>query len=186
MALSHTRAFSLPEAIPATLFGFFGACFLVLSICLADLTLAEEAGPRTKADSLLVESIGYSRENDVDKAIGAAKASIDADATYTAAHVQLGYLLIEKNALDEAMHQFDKALELSPNSHQAKTGKGIIYSRKGDFKAAESILRQALLLNPEPVRTHFELGVIYETQGELDKALAEFKEGIRKFQQGRK
>ena len=52
-------------------------------------------------------------------------------------------------------------------------------------KEAEQVLKAALDGNPNPVRTHYELGLVYEKEGAPDKALAEFKEGIAKYRQGR-
>ena len=100
-------------------------------------------------------------------------------------HVRLGYLLIKKGALDEAMKSFDEAIRLNPRSCDAKTGKGIVLARKGNLKEAEQVLKDALVLNPNPVRTHYELGLIYQRLDQFDKAIAEFKEGIKKHELGR-
>ena len=47
-------------------------------------------------------------------------------------------------------------------------------------------MKAALVRNPDPVRTHYKLGLVYEKAGDPEKALAEYKEGISKNQQGRK
>jgi len=83
------------------------------------------------------------------------------------------------------MLSFDHALKLNPRSYDAKTGKGVVLARKGNLQEAEETLKDALLLNPSPVRTHYELGLVYEELGDTEKAVAEFKEGIRKHEQGR-
>jgi tetratricopeptide (TPR) repeat protein len=105
-----------------------------------------------------------------------------ADATL---HAQLGYLLLKKGDADEAKRAFDTALQLNPRSHAAMTGEGIVLARKGSLKEAEQTLKDALAQNPNPVRTHYELGQVYEKLGDFEKAAAEYKEGIRKFEQGR-
>jgi tetratricopeptide (TPR) repeat protein len=66
------------------------------------------------------------------------------------------------------------------------TGVGIILGRRGKLKEAEQTLKAALVQNPNPVRTHYELGLVYEKSGDLEKAIAEYKQGIKKYQQGRK
>ena len=119
----------------------------------------------------------------MDREISKSHDSIKADPSNVSAHVRLGYLLIRRGDLDGAMSAFDEALRLNSRSHIAKTGKGIVLVRKGDFKSAELMLKDALLLNPNPVRTHYELGLLYEKLNEHQKALAEFKEGIRKHEQ---
>ncbi len=100
-------------------------------------------------------------------------------------HTRLGFLLLGKGALDEAMASFDEALALSPRSPEALTGKGIVLARKGDLPQAQRVLREALFLNPDPARTHYELGLIYEKQGNTAAAIKEYKKGISTSQQGK-
>jgi|GEM_PF-655281 len=101
-------------------------------------------------------------------------------------HVRLGYLLLNAGALAEAKSAFDDALNRNRYSHAAMTGEGIILARTGNLAEAERVLKAALVRNPNPVRTHYELGLVYEKSNDLEKALAEYKEGIAKYQQGRK
>ncbi len=121
----------------------------------------------------------------LDTDIAAARSALKANPGNVPAHVRLGYLLVNKGALDEAMAMFDEALKINPHACDAKTGRGAVLARKGNLKEAEQTLKDALLLNPNPVRTHYELGLVYEKLGDPEKAVAEFKEGIRKHEQGR-
>jgi tetratricopeptide (TPR) repeat protein len=121
----------------------------------------------------------------IDEEIKKAEAGIKAELSNPSSHVRLGYLLIKKGALDEALKSFDEAIRLNPRSYDAKTGKGIVLARKGNHKEAEQVLKDALILNPNPVRTHYELGLLYQKLGEFGKAIVEFKEGIKKHEQGR-
>jgi predicted Zn-dependent protease len=101
-------------------------------------------------------------------------------------YVRLGYLLLNAGEPAEAKTAFDEALKRNRHSHAAMTGEGIILARAGSLKEAEQVLKTALVSNPDPVRTHYELGLVYEKEGDTEKALAEYKEGIAKYQQGRK
>jgi tetratricopeptide (TPR) repeat protein len=83
------------------------------------------------------------------------------------------------------MLSFDQALKLNPHAHDAKTGRGVVLARRGNLQEAEAVLKDALILNPNPVRAHYELGLVYEKLGDREKAIAEFKEGIWKHEQGR-
>ncbi len=111
--------------------------------------------------------------------------SVKDEPTNAPALVRRGYLLLDKEAFAEAMQSFDEALRINPRSYDAKTGKAAVLARSGKLKEAEQSLRDALVLNPNPVKTHYELGLIYEKLGEFDKAIAEYKEGISKHEQGR-
>jgi len=101
-------------------------------------------------------------------------------------YIRLGYLLLNAGAPAEAKTAFDEALKRNEHSHAAMTGEGIVLARAGNLKEAEQVLKAALVRNPDPVRTHYELGLVYEKEGDPEKALAEYKVGIAKYQQGRK
>ncbi len=125
------------------------------------------------------------KADDIDRLIASARVSVKENPTDVQPLIRLGELLINKGDLDEALSCFDKALAMNPLAHDAKTGRGIVFFRKGDLRQAEQILREALRLNPNPVKTHYELGLVYEKLGDLEKSVVEFKEGIRKHEQGR-
>ena len=93
---------------------------------------------------------------------------------------------MKKGSLDEAAKAFDDALAINGRYHDALTGKGIVLARKGKDQEAEETLQKALLLNPNPVRTYYELGSLYEKKGDFAKAIAAYKKGIEKYKQGRK
>lgn len=101
-------------------------------------------------------------------------------------HIRLGWLLLGEGGYDAAISSFDQALQLNPRSSDAKAGKGAALARKGELAAAEAILKDALVLNPNPVRVHYELGLLYDRLGAPDKALAEYKTAIEKYRQGRR
>ncbi|QEM68140.1 tetratricopeptide repeat protein [Geobacter sp. FeAm09] len=86
----------------------------------------------------------------------------------------------------ETILQIDETLKRTGQTPGAKTGEGMLLARAGNLKEAEQVLQAALVRNPNPVRTHYELGLVYEASGDPDKALAEYKEGIAKYRQGRK
>ena len=59
-------------------------------------------------------------------------------------YVNLVYLL----DYDQAIVEFDKALEINPKSVDALLNKGVAYEQKGDYKHAKSIYLQILKDNP--------------------------------------
>jgi Flp pilus assembly protein TadD len=121
----------------------------------------------------------------LDGEIANARMLVKGDPSNASLQIRLADLLVRKGALNEAMSSFDEALKLNPHAHEAKTGRGVVLARQGNLQEAEGVLKDALLLNPNPVRTHYELGLVYEKLGDQEKALAEFKEGIRKHEQGK-
>ena len=160
-------------------------CLLSASI----LSFAEEeqqlVGPTSineKSDSPAVENLG----NSIDQAIDSARQKIKEDPSSLKDKTVLGYLLLKKGSLEEAGKVFDEVLEVNGNYHEALTGKGIVLSRMGKDQEAEEVLQNALQLNPNPVRTYYELGLLYEKRGDFVQANTEYKKGIEKFKQGRK
>lgn len=145
---------------------------------------AEEASG-TKEAAPAKPAVAAAAADKTEIEIATARENLKAAPANATLHIRLAYLLVAKGELDEAMRTFDEALKLNARAFDAKTGRGVVLARQGKLKEAEQVLQDALLLNPNPVRTHYELGLVYEKLGNLDKAIAEFKEGIRKHEQGR-
>ncbi len=63
---------------------------------------------------------------------------------------------------------------------------GLALLKKGDLKAAETILAEALSLNPYPSSTHYALGLLYEKSNDYEKAVSQYKDGLKTFKSGKK
>lgn len=147
----------------------------------------EAAGQQQVPANQMVEGqAASSQQNPLDEAIKQARQRVEGEPASVKAQVALGFLLLQKGAVEEAGTVFDNALALNARFHDALTGKGIVLARMGEDKEAEEFLQKALILNPNPVRTHYELGLLYEKKGDFAKAVAEYKKGIEKYKQGRK
>jgi Flp pilus assembly protein TadD len=157
---------------------------LILSIALPTWGAAPDTASKTEPPGKRTNAPATASR--IDEEIGGLRDGIRATPADAALHARLGYLLLRKGAVDEAKRSFDEALKLNPRSHAAMTGAGIVLARRGNLREAERLLQDALVQNPNPVRAHYELGLVYEKLGEFDKAVAEYKDGIKKFQQGRK
>lgn len=151
---------------------------VTLSLCALPLVAAPSCRAAGAADA--AAAAGGS-----DGSLAAARAAVAEKPDSVPALVRLGYQLLAANLPEEAMRQFDHALQVNPRAYDAKTGRGAVLARTGKLPEAEQELRGALHLNPNPVRTHYELGLVYQKMGAYDKAVAQFKEGIKKHEQGR-
>lgn len=152
-------------------------CFLLWSLpALAETALSAPTPTEQKT-----AGIGDTAR-DLSSAGPAAKGE-PADATE---HTRKGNLLLKQGQFDAAIRSFDDALTLNPHHTAAKISKGIALSGKGELTKAELVLKDALLHNPDPVNTHYQLGLVYEKMGDWNKASNEYKEGIRKHEQGRR
>lgn len=155
----------------------------ILSFAADDQKTAGQAPPNETVES---QTAGSAAQHSRDEAIDQARERIKKDPASLKEQVALGYRLVKKGSYAEAETIFDNVLSANAHFHEALTGKGIVLARMGKDQEAEEFLQKALVLNPNPVRTYYELGLLYEKKGDFVKANTEYKKGIEKFKQGRK
>jgi len=146
----------------------------------------QQAAGQAPAGERIEQTVDEASQNSFDEAIDLARQRITADPSSVKEYVTLGYLLLKRGSPQEAEKVFDEALSLNARYHDAMTGKGVALAGMGKDVAAEEWLQKALVLNPNPVRTYYELGLLYEKKGDFARAIAEYKKGVEKYQQGRK
>jgi Flp pilus assembly protein TadD len=139
-----------------------------------------------QAAVLLKEANMLFEDGDIDKAIETIKGAIAADPVNAESYDRLGYMLLRKGRPDDALNSFTTALKLKPTLRASKTGVGLCLLKKGDLKRAEDELNSALSINPYPSMTHYALGLVYEKMNDYEKAIQQFKEGIKTFKSGKK
>jgi tetratricopeptide (TPR) repeat protein len=91
----------------------------------------------------------------------------------SASHYGKGRKLTEQGQYDRAIASFYEEIARYPQRHEAWRELGIAYYEKGDLIKAEDALKQANGIQPDS-RTHLYLGLIYEQNEMLDKAVAAY------------
>jgi tetratricopeptide (TPR) repeat protein len=76
------------------------------------------------------------------------------------AHVNLGLLLFQRAALDEAEHHYRAALALAPERIEALIHLGAMLANQKRFAEAEDVYRQALAIDPRSPEALSNLGVL--------------------------
>ena len=101
--------------------------------------------------------------------------------------LNLGNLLVEKEAYKESLPVFKKAIERIPDSINplvpaaANTGIGVAYSRMNQYRNAESYLRKGLIMSEtikhqEQIKVCYqELALLYENHNKPNLALDHYK-----------
>lgn len=102
------------------------------------------------------------------------------------AHLQLAYTRLEMNEPRTALREFEAVLARNAHSPGARVGIGIARIRLGQVDEGIRQLEEAVVLNPEPVRGHYELGRAYEARGDTARAVYHYRWAFLKLLQGRK
>jgi tetratricopeptide (TPR) repeat protein len=89
----------------------------------------------------------------------------------------LGFVLERQGLPDEAFEQYEKALELDPESQSVHHNLGASLLRRGESAAAEAHFRAALERKPS-APTYAGLGLALYQQGQVDEAIASLQDGI--------
>ena len=92
-------------------------------------------------------------------------------------HNSRGIELADRGWLDEAVKEFQKAIELDPNSAHAHDNLATVYSEKKLFREALHEYLTALRLEPDSATAHYNLACFLATHGP-DMAVAEYQEAI--------
>lgn len=76
------------------------------------------------------------------------------------AHLNLGWLRLQRGELDAAVRDTEAALRLEPNLPQGHNNLGSAFRTLGRFDAAERAYREALRLKPDDLETRYNLGLV--------------------------
>jgi protein O-mannosyl-transferase len=93
-------------------------------------------------------------------------------------HYNLGNALLQKGGFDDAVAQYEKALEIYPNYLEAHGNLGLALFQKGEVDDALAEYQKALAINPSYVQAHYNLGVALFQKGQLDEAMAQFQKAL--------
>ncbi|MFQ6018982.1 MAG: tetratricopeptide repeat protein [Kiloniellaceae bacterium] len=88
------------------------------------------------------------------------------------AYNNLGAVLLSQGKTDEAITQFEKAMELEPDLAMAHNNLGNALRQKGDWEGAADSFRRCLELSPDIAEVHRSLGSVLQEQGKIEEAAA--------------
>ena len=121
-----------------------------------------------------------------------------------AIHNSLGFTLQQQDKLEEAVNCYKKALEILPDCMEVRVNLANTLHAQGklspeekvqyadlnqqfalgrqqvsDFKSAELYYRQAIVLQPDLVQAHNNLGEVLQKQGRLNDALISYQQALK-------
>ncbi len=80
-------------------------------------------------------------------------------------HYRIADIMVEDGMLESAIIEYEKAIELDPQSARAYTGLGVVYDKKGLLERAIAKHKKALEIDPNLAVAHRNLGMSYHKQG---------------------
>lgn len=101
------------------------------------------------------------KTGDYDAAEAALQQAIAADANDFNAHLYLGAIFYFKRELEKARPQLTRALELQPDSAQARYEMALVSRADGQLDAARKSLEMVVRHSPEWLQPHVELSALY-------------------------
>ena len=84
---------------------------------------------------------------------------------------------LKKGEYDPAVEAFYKEISVNPASAEAWRELGVTFYEKEDFQKAEDALKQANQIRPD-ARIHLYLGLIFEKQDDLRKAISAYSTSL--------
>jgi tetratricopeptide (TPR) repeat protein len=90
----------------------------------------------------------------------------------------LGLALFNQGDLQEAIAQYQKALEINPDYAEARNNLGYALQQKGDMEGAVAQYQQVLEVNPDYENARFNLGVALFLKGDLEGAIAQYRKAL--------
>lgn len=90
-------------------------------------------------------------------------------------HNNKAVILAEKGYIEEAIHEFNKAIQCDKNLHEAYSNLGFLLLKKGRIDEAIQQLKTALTLRSDDTSTLLRLGYAYRKKGLYGKAFLLYK-----------
>jgi tetratricopeptide (TPR) repeat protein len=81
----------------------------------------------------------------------------------------------QKGQYDQAIKDFDQALQARPGDAAILTYRGVVYYAKGQNDRAMQDFDQAIKMDPKFGRAYYQRGMVYETMNRYDLALKDLQ-----------
>lgn len=112
------------------------------------------------------------------------EAVLKKDRDNVSAMTMLGVAYYNLERLDEAIAQYQQAIELAPGDADIHSNLAAAYVQKKEMDKALEEYQTAIDLNPELAEAHFGLGVVHLQAGRKQEAIRAF-ESFQQYDQGR-
>jgi tetratricopeptide (TPR) repeat protein len=94
------------------------------------------------------------------------------------AHNNLGNVFHDQGRMDEAIAQYQRALEIKPDDDEVHYNLGNVFLQLGRMDEAIAHYQKALAINPNYAKAHNNLGTAFRQQGRLEEAITQFQKAL--------
>jgi Flp pilus assembly protein TadD len=105
--------------------------------------------------------------------------TLDCTTDNYAAHNNLGEAFDQRGRYNEAISQFQQALQIKPGYAEAYNNLGIALSQKGRVDEAITRFQKALQIKPDYAEAHNNLGNALRQKGKVDEAITQFQKALQ-------
>ncbi len=102
--------------------------------------------------------------------LAAGCATVQTELKDAAAYNNRGNAYWNEGQYDQAISDYNKALEINPRHTQAYNNRGVAYRSKGQYDQAISDYNKALEINPRFAAAYYNRAIVYLSTGQYDKA----------------
>ena len=95
------------------------------------------------------------------------------------AYTNLGFAFLQKGQADDALEEFQKALEINPNDVDAHNNVGMVLDDIGRVNEAIAEYQKALEINPNYAEAHTNLGVTLFRMGQLGASIEQYQMAVK-------
>jgi len=96
----------------------------------------------------------------------------------TAIHLFKGISYTANGQYNQAISDFNRALEINPKYAEAYNERGIVYDDKGQYDQAISDYTKAIEINPKFAIAYNNRGGVYDDKGQYDQAISDYTKAI--------
>jgi tetratricopeptide (TPR) repeat protein len=123
----------------------------------------------------LNRAIELTRAGKLDEAEAAYKEVLAKDPKVVEAHYNLGSIYLGRKDLAAAEVEFQKVVELQPQSEQGYGALSRVYEQKGEPERAIEVMARGVAQKPDDAALQYDLGVLYFNARRTDEAEAVFR-----------
>lgn len=103
---------------------------------------------------------------------------IDQDQTIASAYYNRGNFIMNHGGFNEALNDFNKAIELAPNHFDAFNNRGNLFMNHNLYDSALKDFNKAIKLKPDLSTAYYNRGIIFMQEKKFDQAIKDFSKAI--------